>query len=205
MNMGKLLFGQCDSFNKYALLANECKLRYLKWAIKIKLCADFNKNDLDLLKLTKKDAVWTFFEIYFHFVKRSKMQWLIEMIYIIRTQNIWETFDNSKSSKKFIFIYSWINEVQVRQTLRQTQEWGLKKLPFVASLPEWKLSLDEEDVWLFFTQWKRLWFLGREKNHVITITMTGWMVNSPALGRRKYATSGNRECNYYKNVPSPIS
>jgi hypothetical protein len=45
----------------------------------------------------------------------------------IRTQNIWKTFGNTKSSKKFILICSWINEVQVRPTLGQTQEWGLKK------------------------------------------------------------------------------
>lgn len=30
MNMGKMLFGQCDSFNKYAVLAKVCKLRYFK-------------------------------------------------------------------------------------------------------------------------------------------------------------------------------
>jgi hypothetical protein len=30
-------------------------------------------------------------------------------------------------------------------------------------------------------------------------------VNSPGIGRRKYATSGTRDCKYYNNLPSPIS
>jgi hypothetical protein len=30
MNMGKMLFGQCDSFNKHAVLVKVCKLRYFK-------------------------------------------------------------------------------------------------------------------------------------------------------------------------------
>jgi hypothetical protein len=28
MNVGKMLFGHCDSFNKYAVLAKVCKYRY---------------------------------------------------------------------------------------------------------------------------------------------------------------------------------
>jgi hypothetical protein len=37
------------------------------------------------------------------------------------------------------------------------------------------------------------------------MTLTGWMVNSPGIGRRKYDTFGTTDCKYYKNLPSPIS
>jgi len=72
MNMGKMLFGQCGSFNKDAVLAKVCKLRYFKWAINIKLYASINI-ELDLSKLkTKRSCVNIFFWNLFSFHEKKQ-------------------------------------------------------------------------------------------------------------------------------------